>query len=81
MKEKQFGRFKVEEHDGYSNILRKADDYDTKSLISKNGLILADELIGNNHFKKACRKAKLWNEADNPSNEKIELNNHKIFFY
>jgi len=76
MKEKKIGKFVVVEGKYFSNILRKAsvaEIKDSKGIII-NGMILADEVVGKNHFAKACKKAKLWDEKDNPSDEKKELN-------
>lgn len=74
----RIGRFKVVEHEKYSNILRKPKDTDLKQNVFRlkddEGMILVDEIVGKNHYTKACKKAKLWDEADNPSEEKKELN-------
>jgi hypothetical protein len=74
MQEKQIGKYLVVEHENFSDILRKPEPNESSKHITKQGMILADEVIGKNHFAKACKKATLWHEADNPSQEKIELN-------
>lgn len=74
MKEKQIGKYLVVEHEHFSDILRKPEPNESMKHITKQGMILADEVSGKNHFPKACKKAKLWDEKDNPSDEKKELN-------
>lgn len=78
----KFGKYLVIKSENFSNIMREADNNDLKNnytkLLIKDGMVLVDEVVGKNHYKKACNKAKLLNEKDNPSKEKLELNNKLV---
>ena len=75
---KVYGKFQVIERDGHSDIVRESTAHERKQtgrfLFTPDGLILVDEVLGQGHYAKACRKAKLLNERDNPTPEKVKLN-------
>jgi hypothetical protein len=76
--EKVIGQYTIREYENYTNIVRPATAKDRGGLRDSQGNILCDEVSGNNHFNKACRKAKLWDEADNPTPKKLALNKRLI---
>jgi len=78
MQTKDIGQYTVTEYEKYSNITRKAKPTDKKGLRDGKGNILVDEVSGNNHFKRACGKAKRWDEADNPTPDKTALNKRLV---
>ena len=74
MKEKQIGQYLVVEHENFSNIVRKAQPNEANKHFVANGMILVDEVVGKNHFVKACKRANRLHDEENPSQEKVELN-------
>lgn len=78
MQSKEIGQYTITEYEQYSNISRKAKPTDKKGLRDGKGNVLVDEVSGKNHFKRACAKAKLWDEADNPTPEKVALNKRLV---
>lgn len=76
--QKTIGQYTVTEYENFTNITRPVSPKDKGGLRDDKGNILVDEVGGNNHFKRACNKAKLWDEADNPSPQKVALNKRLI---